>query len=65
VTPCAHTAAMSTYRVDMDGKKFQVIETRADGAVGFIGGFHSEEDARQWIDDVVRNEVLAERRRPP
>jgi hypothetical protein len=48
---------MSTYRVDADGKQFQVIETTPNGAVGFIGGFHSEDDARQWIDDLVRMRV--------
>jgi hypothetical protein len=45
---------MSTYRIDVDGKKFQVIETSPDGAVGFIGGFHTEEDARLWIDDQIK-----------
>lgn len=45
---------MSNYRVDVEGKNFQVIETRPDDAVGFTGGFHSEKDARQWIGDLVR-----------
>ena len=45
---------MNTYRIALDGMKFQVIESRSDGPVCFVGGFDTPDDARVWIDNYLQ-----------
>jgi hypothetical protein len=45
---------VNTYRIALDGMKFQVIETLPNGAACFVGGFETPDDARVWIDNYLQ-----------